>query len=388
MGEEIMYINVSSYFNDINNISSNVKKYDESKLKEMQKIQEIVGENRDLNVEKDLEYAKIIEARTKYYEKMKMNKNKKKELINWFRDFDAKKKQEEERLKKLKKVKTDDFEIKTKKQIEQEKELEKQKQKEIEEYEKYLNRISAKTNLNTEELKESFYGLKADYKRDLITKRYNVINKCVNLAENKEKLKDLLQKRGIKIASLGEMLKRRVKYDLKKENKFKFNIYGKCLEFNNVAEIFDYANKLHEKVIERFSFFKENTLRNPNNKLLKSDDLVFRALFKEILKKDNEYLYILVRLKKYLHYLRDMEFNFPENEKSDYNKIFKKDFEDVFIKYSMLNIVNLYENFLKHHPVDFNEFSQELLEKPELESKKTYEKVSIENYGKIKPIID
>ena len=59
-----------------------------------------------------------------------------------------------------------------------------------------------------------------------------------------------------------------------------------------------------------------------------------------------------------MHYLRDMEFNFSENEKSDYNKIFKKDFEDVFIKYSMLNIVNLYENFLKHHPVDFNEFSQ------------------------------
>ena len=61
-----------------------------------------------------------------------------------------------------------------------------------------------------------------------------------------------------------------------------------------MAEIFKYVNALYGKVIERFSFFKENTLRNPNNKLLKSDDLVFRALFKEILKKvENSHLIVI-----------------------------------------------------------------------------------------------
>ena len=370
---------------NINNITNAicVKKYDELKLKELHEIQEIIGENNNLNVNEKFDYEKIIDARKNYYEK----NIKKKEPLNSITNSTEEERVKKESLKKLNVAKTDDFELKTKKQIEQEKE-------EREEYEKYLNKISAKTNLNGEEFKKSFDGLKADYKRELITKRCNIINESVNLAKKKdaigENFKGLILKRGIKIGSLRDMLKHLVKYDLKKENKFNFNIYGKSLEFNNVAEIFDYVNKLYERIIERFKFFKENTRRivNLEDKLLQSEDLVFKVLFKKILKKENEYLDVLVKLKKYLIYLRNMESNFSKNEKSDYDKIFKKDFEDAFIKYSMLNIVNLYENFSKHHPVDFNEYSQELLTKPELETEKTYNNVSIKNYGKIKPIID
>ena len=199
-------------------------------------------------------------------------------------------------------------------------------------------------------------GLKVGYKKELITERYNIINKCVDLAKNQRfysnnHLKAYLQERKSKIDFLVKMLKQN-NYDIKKEKKFNFNIYNKNLKFNNVAEIFKYVNDLHGKVIERLRLLKEELKRNPedtllkSNTLIKSDEFVFRVLFIEILKKECRYLDVLSEIKT--------------NE-----KIFREEFEDVFIKHSMLNIINLYENFLNYHAIKFNEYSKELLKKPE-----------------------
>ncbi len=256
------------------------------------------------------------------------------------------------------------------------------------EYEKYLDYISTKINLDLndkEKLKDekeklkSFNGLKADYKKGLITEHFNIINKCVDLAENQrfysKKLKAYLQERKEKIDFLVKMLKQN-NYDIKKEKKFNFNIYKKNLEFNSVAEIFKYVNVLHGTVIEKLRILKEELKkeeeelkRNPEDTLIKSDkliksaELVFRVLFIEILKKECRYLDVLSKIKTKMIKSKDAGDIFTDE------KIFREDFENVFIKYSMLNIVNLYENFLTYDPIkypnEFSEYSKELLEKPE-----------------------
>ena len=243
-------------------------------------------------------------------------------------------------------------------------------------YENYLNHISTKINLDLDK-EEKLKSLKVDYKKNLFTERFNIINKCVDLAKNQDgffsnNLKAYLQERKSKIDFLVKMLKQN-NYDIKKEKKFNFNIYNKkSLKFNSVAEIFKYVNDLHGKVIERLRLLKEELKkeeeelkRNPedtllkSNTLIKSDEFVFRVLFIEILKKECRYLDVLSEIKTKMIELKDAGVIFTDE------KIFREDFEDVFIKHSMLNIINLYENFLNYHAIKFNEYSKELLKKPE-----------------------
>ncbi len=261
-------------------------------------------------------------------------------------------------------------------------------------YENYLNNISTKINLdlNDKEKLKSFNGLKVEGIRGIIKENCDNINKRVDAAKSidnfyEEKPEVYLEKRKKKIGFLVKMLKQN-KYDIKKDNKFNFNIYKKNLEFTSVADIFKYVSNLHGKVIEKFRILKEELKkeeeelkRNPEDTLIKSEKLtksavvVFRELFREILKKESGYLDILYTIENYMNKLKDKEADLYERykrEKSDYEKIFKKDFEDAFIKYSMLNIVNLYENFLTYDPIkypnEFGEYSKELFTLTKFES--------------------
>ena len=143
---------------------NNVNKNNDAQLEMKKEIRQTIGEKSNSNVNKEFENIKFYEEMQKYYNKL-LEQEKQKEPINWIRNTEEEKKQEEERLKKLKEVKTDNFELKTKKQIEQEKDLKKKKQladlyeenlKQIKEREDVFSQVENKMSSNNKEIVFSF----------------------------------------------------------------------------------------------------------------------------------------------------------------------------------------------------------------------------------------
>ena len=236
-------------------MNNNINKYKDAELKEMQEIQQIIGRSINSNVNKESEDLKINEEKEKH-DKELLEKEKQKEPINWFWFRNV----AEERCKKLKEVKTDNFKLKN-------------------------ENIDKIENLEFCDLVENiiasfYYGDNEDltHKNDKQILRY--LDKVINID-----------------------LKRKFKNTIKNIEKiFEKYEYHQANDFHGWDWIYDYSFGWKELMnMKRELFCKcrllDKALENPKNKsnefVIKNYNIIYRCKLKSILEEEIKYLSIV-----------------------------------------------------------------------------------------------
>ena len=312
---------------------NNINKYDDAQLKIKQEIQQTIGGNINSNANKESEDVKLNEENKKNDNEL-LGKGKQKEQINWIRDIAEERRKKEERLKKLKEVKTDNFRLK----------------------------------------KENIDGIEnlgfCNSVENIIASFYYGDNKELTYKDDKEILKYLDEVININ-------LKRKFKNTIKNIEKiFEKYEYHQANDFHGWDWIYDYSFGWKELMnMKRELFCKcrllDKALENPKNKsnefVIKNYNIIYRCKLKSILEEEIKYLSIVEEIdKKITAFYEEAKKKIKEMGKDirkDYfwysfkRDAFQKACSSVFRRI-ILSVENIHKKFLQGSIIDYEMFDR------------------------------